>query len=115
MVNFGLISIHDLQHSEYGPDRYYGNEFVRKSTGEPYSPRFADMARKFDAFGELVTEPEQIKPALQSAFDCGIPALIEIHTARNFPEPAGIVSGFQLFPVPDRYRKPSILDKGYDF
>lgn len=106
MNNFGWISIRDLQHSEYGSDRYYGNEFLRKSTGKPYNPRFADMARTFEAFGELVTEPEEIKPALQRAVNSGIPALVEIHTARNFPESAGIVSGFQLFPVPDRYRKP---------
>lgn len=105
MNNFGWISIRDLQHSEYGPDRYYGNEFVSRKTGKPYNPRFADTAKTFDAYGELVTEPEDVQPALKRAFDSGKPALVEIHTAHEFPESAGIVSGFQLFPVPERYRK----------
>ncbi|MBI2844844.1 MAG: thiamine pyrophosphate-binding protein [Armatimonadetes bacterium] len=106
MNNFGWISIRDLQHSEYGPDRYFGNEFFSKKTGRRYNPHFAEAAKTFEAHGELVTEPENIKPALKRAFDSGIPALLEIHTAYDFPESAGIVSGFQLFPVPEKYRKP---------
>jgi acetolactate synthase-1/2/3 large subunit len=105
--NFGWISIRDLQHAEYGSDRYFGSEFFRTSTGKRYNPRFAEMARTFDAYGELVTEPENIKPALRRAFDSEIPALVEIQVAHHFPESAGIVAGYQFFPVPEKYRKPT--------
>jgi thiamine pyrophosphate-dependent acetolactate synthase large subunit-like protein len=35
-------------------------------------------AEAFNCYGELVTDPNEIRPALQRAFDSGIPAVIDV-------------------------------------
>ncbi len=39
--------------------------------------RYDKYAEAFNCYGELVTDPNEIKPALQRAFDSGIPAVID--------------------------------------
>jgi len=42
--------------------------------------RYDKYAESLGAYGELVTEPDQIKPALQRAFDSGLPAVLDVRT-----------------------------------
>ena len=42
--------------------------------------RFDKYAESMGAYGELVTEPEEIRPALQRAFDSGLPAVLDVRT-----------------------------------
>jgi acetolactate synthase-1/2/3 large subunit len=40
--------------------------------------RYDKYAEAFNCYGELVTDPKEIKPALQRAFDSGIPAVLDV-------------------------------------
>ena len=42
--------------------------------------RYDKYAESLGAYGELVTEPGEIKPALQRAFDSGLPAVLDVRT-----------------------------------
>ncbi len=42
--------------------------------------RYDKYAESLGAYGELVTEPTEIKPALQRAFDSGLPAVLDVRT-----------------------------------
>jgi len=42
--------------------------------------RYDKYAQSLGAYGELVTEPEQIKPALKRAFASGLPAVLDVRT-----------------------------------
>jgi len=42
--------------------------------------RYDKYAESLGAYGELVTEPRQIKPALKRAFDSGLPAVLDVRT-----------------------------------
>ena len=42
--------------------------------------RYDRYAQGLGAYGELVTEPEEIKPALERAFDSGLPAVLDVRT-----------------------------------
>jgi len=42
--------------------------------------RYDKYAEGLGAYGELVTEPEEIKPALNRAFDSGLPAVLDVRT-----------------------------------
>jgi acetolactate synthase-1/2/3 large subunit len=42
--------------------------------------RYDKYAESMGAYGELVTEPEQIKPALKRAFKSGLPAVLDVRT-----------------------------------
>lgn len=40
--------------------------------------RYDKYAEAFNCYGELITDPNEIRPALQRAFDSGIPAVLDI-------------------------------------
>ena len=42
--------------------------------------RYDKYAESLGAYGELVTEPEEIRPALNRAFDSGLPAVLDVRT-----------------------------------
>ncbi|UCG83003.1 MAG: thiamine pyrophosphate-binding protein, partial [Dehalococcoidia bacterium] len=42
--------------------------------------RYDRYAESLGAYGELVTEPEEIQPALNRAFDSGLPAVLDVRT-----------------------------------
>jgi acetolactate synthase-1/2/3 large subunit len=42
--------------------------------------RYDRYAQSLGAYGELVTEPEEIQPALRRAFDSGLPAVLDVRT-----------------------------------
>ena len=55
-------------------------EGVRKPGRELGWTRFDAMAEAFGGYGEEVREPSQIVPALERAFDSGVPAIVNVHT-----------------------------------
>lgn len=65
----------------------YGNIKIRQQTqfegrliGCEYgNPDFAALARLFGAWGERVTEPEDLQGALRRALDAGTPAVVDVH------------------------------------
>jgi acetolactate synthase-1/2/3 large subunit len=40
--------------------------------------RYDKYAEAFDCYGELIADPNEIKPALQRAFDSGVPAVLDV-------------------------------------
>jgi acetolactate synthase-1/2/3 large subunit len=42
--------------------------------------RYDEVARALGAHGELVSAPDQLGPALQRAFDSGLPAVVNVLT-----------------------------------
>lgn len=55
--------------------------------------RYDKYAESLGAYGELVTEPEEIQPALGRAFDSGLPAVLDVRTdpsALNFANYKGV-------------------------
>ena len=55
--------------------------------------RYDKYAESLGAYGELVTDPEEIKPALKRAFDSGLPAVLDVRidpTVMSFADYRGI-------------------------
>jgi acetolactate synthase-1/2/3 large subunit len=55
--------------------------------------RYDKYAESLGAYGELITEINDIKPALQRAFDSGLPAVLDVRTdptALNFANYKGV-------------------------
>ena len=46
--------------------------------------RYDKLAEGFGAKGELVTEPSQIKPALERALDSDLPYVIDARVSREY-------------------------------
>lgn len=42
--------------------------------------RYDKFAESLGGYGELVTDPEEIRPALKRAFDSGLPAVLDVRT-----------------------------------
>ncbi len=55
-------------------------EGVRKPGRELGWTRFDAIAEAMGGFGEEVTEPADIRPALERAFDAGVPAIVNVRT-----------------------------------
>jgi len=55
-----------------------------RTIGTELSPntRYDKLAESFDCYGELVTDPTEIKPAINRAFDSGLPAVLDVRTKR---------------------------------
>ena len=55
-----------------------------RTIGTELSPatRYDKLAEAFDCYGELVTDPTEIKPAIKRAFDSGLPAVLDVRTKR---------------------------------
>ncbi|MFL5796839.1 MAG: thiamine pyrophosphate-binding protein [Actinomycetota bacterium] len=95
--NCGWISIRNGQRAFMsGPASV---DFQRD--GEPYSPRFAEIARDFGIGGERVERPDEVGPAVRRALDSGGPALVEAAIARDGPESGLIKTGWWDAPVPE--------------
>ena len=58
----------------------YGKERVIATKLSP-NTRYDKYAEAFDCYGELVTDPTEIKPALKRAFESGLPAVLDVRTA----------------------------------
>ena len=55
-------------------------EGIRKPGRELGWTRFDAIAEALGGYGEAVREPSQIRPALERAFDAGVPAIVNVHT-----------------------------------
>lgn len=64
----------------------YGTEF-RTLDGEPYNPDFLELAKSFGIESALVTEPDDLGAALESAMAKEIPFLLEVRTRGDLPMP----------------------------
>jgi acetolactate synthase-1/2/3 large subunit len=70
--SYGSISVYQAKHGLGS----LGTSF-RSGT---YNPNFAEFAIACGAGGEVVTDPNDLKPALQRAIDSGRPYVLEVHT-----------------------------------
>ena len=55
-------------------------EGIRKPGRELGFTRFDKVAEALGGDGELVEDPNDIRPALERAFDAGVPAIVNVHT-----------------------------------
>ena len=70
-------AISDALHSLLETEKYRSTDI---------SGHYADMARAFGGYGERVTEPAEIVPALKRGIEqtqAGVPALLEFITAKE--------------------------------
>ena len=72
---WGIIR-HD-QIKEFGPERTFGTELGMT--------RYDKVAEALGGYGELVEDPREIRPAIQRAFDSGLPACINVLTEFTNP------------------------------
>lgn len=50
----------------------------RKESQHFTDARYDELAQALGAYGERVTEPDQIRPALQRAVESGLPAVLDV-------------------------------------
>jgi acetolactate synthase-1/2/3 large subunit len=94
--NCGWISIRNGQRAFMsGPSGVY---FDRR--GEPYTPRYAEIAREFGLHGERVEDPADLGVAVQKALSSDGPAVVEAMVAREGKESGLIKTGWWDAPVP---------------
>ena len=55
-------------------------EGIRKPGRELGFTRIDKVAEALGGYGELVEDPNDIRPALERAFDAGVPAIVNVHT-----------------------------------
>jgi acetolactate synthase-1/2/3 large subunit len=96
--NMGWIAIRDLQAAVYGEERAIGAEFLRRK--EPISPDLSALARAFGCHAERISEPGEVRPALECAFKSGLPAVVEVMVERNYPLSGSPAVGWWDVPVP---------------
>lgn len=75
MGNDGVWSNIKTVHRAFFPDRLVATDLGRR----PYAPVVAAMG----GHGEVVTDPAEIRPALDRAEASGLPALVEVHIAET--------------------------------
>jgi acetolactate synthase-1/2/3 large subunit len=85
MNNRGYGTIYGLQNHAYGRD--IGTRFVCHETQEDYNPDFAAVARACGIEGILVDKPEQLRPALEQAFNSPGPVLLDVIMDRDVSVP----------------------------
>ena len=49
----------------------------------PESTRYDKLAESLGCYGEIVTQPEEIKPALKRAFDSSLPSVLDVRVDTN--------------------------------
>jgi len=96
--NAGWQAITDLQLAAYGAGHDYATQF--NVEGEGFTPNLAAVARAFGAHGERITKAEEVKPALERAFESSGPAVVEVMVNRDFPHSGGLTAGWWDVPVP---------------
>lgn len=96
--NSGWMAIRDLQAAVYGPERAVGAEFLKE--GEPISPDISSLARAFGCHAQWVSEPAEVRPALEAACFAGGPAVIEVMVERDYPRSGSPAEGWWDVPVP---------------
>ena len=59
-----------------------GDDVLRTGIELGFEQRYDKLGEALGAHGEYVTKPEELKPALQRAFDSGKPAIVNVITDR---------------------------------
>ena len=85
MNNRSYGTIYGLQNQAYGRD--IGTKFVCRESQKDYNPDFAAVARAFDIEGILVDKPDQLRPALERAFNADAPVLLDVIMDRDVGVP----------------------------
>lgn len=98
--NSGFLSIRDLQHDVYGEARRFATEF-RTAAGNLVSTDFTALAAAFGVGAEKVSEPGQVRPALERALASGEPRLLEVTVNREHPWSGGKAAGWWDVPIPE--------------
>lgn len=78
IVNNGYLSL-IRQNQRYAYEYEYGVDLTYDGLGIDY----VKLAEAFGAYGERVTEPGEIRPALERAAGCGRPAVVDIIVERE--------------------------------
>ncbi|MFX1533354.1 MAG: thiamine pyrophosphate-binding protein [Promethearchaeota archaeon] len=100
--NSGWISIRDLQIDAYGKDRAYGTEFIKKTTNEPYSPNFVQLAKSFGTWAKKCEKPEDFQQIFKEALSWTKgPAIIWVKVEREHPRSESPVYGSWDVPKPE--------------
>jgi acetolactate synthase-1/2/3 large subunit len=61
-----------------GQKMSHGKKFFGLGSSLSSDTRYDKYAEAFNCYGELVTDPNEIRPALQRAFDSNVPAVIDV-------------------------------------
>jgi acetolactate synthase-1/2/3 large subunit len=85
MNNRSYGTIYGLQNQAYGRD--IGTKFVCRESHKDYNPDFAAVARAFDIEGILIDKPDQLRPALERAFNADAPILLDVIMDRDVGVP----------------------------
>jgi acetolactate synthase-1/2/3 large subunit len=85
MNNRSYGTIYGLQNQAYGRD--IGTKFVCRESQKDYNPDFAAVARAFDIEGILIDKPDQLRPALERAFNADAPVLLDVIMDRDVGVP----------------------------
>ena len=59
-----------------------GDDVLKTGIELGFEQRYDKLGEALGAHGEYVTKPEELKPALQRAFDSGKPAIVNVITDR---------------------------------
>lgn len=89
--DFGWGMIRSAQKAVHG-ERYVGVDFHQGT-------RYDKLAEALGCYGERVTEPEGIRPALQRAVDSGIPAVLDVIVdpeVHGFPPDLEVLDGIWM-------------------
>ncbi|HPL26868.1 MAG TPA: thiamine pyrophosphate-dependent enzyme, partial [Anaerolineae bacterium] len=78
IVNNGYLSL-IRQNQRYAYEYEYGVDLTYDGQGVD----FVRLAEAFGAYGERVTRPEELRPALQRAVDAGRPAVLDVIVERE--------------------------------
>ena len=62
----------------------FGKKYMGLGSSLSDETRYDKYAEAFNCYGELVTDPKDIRPALQRAFDSGLPAVIDVRINPKF-------------------------------
>src|SRR5262245_58114694 len=86
--NGGYISIRDQQRGYFGAGREIATSFRYAATGGPYTADYAAMARAMGAQGLRVETAGDLGSALKTAFDSGLPTVIDVPVDADAGQPS---------------------------
>jgi acetolactate synthase-1/2/3 large subunit len=97
MNNASWMSIADLQREALGADHVYAVHLSRDGAD---GPDLRAISAGFGCYSERVSSPDEVRPALDRAFESGRPAVIEVMVNREYPYSGGKAVGWWDVPVP---------------
>ena len=101
--NQGWQAIRDLQRIAFGEGTDYATMFERE--GQPVSPHLADAARAFGAHAVRISQPDEVRPALEEALAARCPAVVEVMVDTELGSSGGLAPGWWDVPIPSYFPK----------